>query len=216
MELDRALMQREKDITQKFDEEKDQVLKHQDEVVANAIQAQASGFHTSQLKQLEEETSRLKQIFEDEYNLKLALANHQNVQKTKQLIEDVEGIRTNVSSFQNIADELRENQLKSRELHSQSAALLGLENKLKSSEPLDHVVSALRARCKTNEVVVAALDSLQGVSVGIPTGPELKNRFKVVRKEVRKASLIPEFAPNFLGQAIGLRLFHGLLQAIRK
>lgn len=38
---------------------------------------------------------------------------------------------------------------------------------------------------------------------GVATIAELRSRFKIVRKEVRKASLIPEVVPKFLGQAVG-------------
>ena len=201
-------MIREKEILSKVEIEKEQLLKRQDEVVANAIQAQASGFHSSQKKEIEEETARLKQLFEDEYNLQLAVVKHQQIQKLKEIHEKINDVKASVDIYGRVADDIRNLQLQSKDLHAQSAALLVLDNQLQTSKPLGTVISSMKSLCKSNPLIGASLDSLSHDSIknGIPTTPELKNRFKVVRKEVRKASLIPEFAPNFLGHAIGSAL----------
>jgi MICOS complex subunit MIC60 len=146
--------------------------------------------------------------FEDSYNAQAALLKHAQVQELVRVTDALEQVKADVASFEGIVDTVNANQKAARELHLQTAAILALQELLAGSSPLGDVVPALKKRLSANELVVRTLDTLsaRGLSTGIATSAELRLRFKVVRKEVRKASLIPEFAPNFLGQAVGSAL----------
>merc|ERR1711871_1671459 len=57
-----------------------------------------------------------------------------------------------------------------------------------------------------------------GARVGIPTVADLRARFKVVRKEVLKAALIPENSHNFVGHMVGealAKLNTSVLEAVK-
>lgn len=208
VELDRALIQREKDVTAKYLAEKAAMEKKHEESVASAVKAQAAGFHESQVKQLEEETEKLKQAFTDEYNLQLSLMKNDQVKQLVRISDDMELIKAEIAEYRKVVDSITQVQRQTRDLNAESAAILGLEAALSTSTPLYSVVDALKKSYSDNELLVAALSAIptQGLKQGIPTLPELKLRFKVVRKEVRRASLIPDNVPNFLGQVVGTAL----------
>lgn len=207
-ELDRALVVHEKELMAAVNHDLADISRIKEEAVANAVQAQAAGFHLSVQKQLSEERESMHQQFEDHYNAQLATMKHAQVQELVRITDDLQAVRADVDSFESVVDTVNANQKASRELHLQTAAILALQDVLATSTPLGPVVPALKKRCADNELIVSALDTLSahGQRMGIPTAAELRLRFKVVRKEVRKASLIPEFAPNFLGQAVGSAL----------
>lgn len=188
-----------------MEDEKINLIKIKEEAVTNAIQAQAAGFHISVQKQLDIERKELEKLFSDEYSSKLAIMEHAHVHQLVTLSDEIEKVKTQVNSFDNVINIVNSNQLESRQLHTQTATLLGLQDVLTTSNPLNNVVLTLKRVCKDNELITQLLNTLSNKSLtnGVSTIPDLRARFKVVRKEVRKASLIPDFAPNFLGQAVG-------------
>lgn len=207
-ELDKALIDREKAVLANLEAEMDEARRGKEEAVASAVQAQAAGFHTSVQKQLEEEREVLRKQFEEEFGSQLAIMKHAHVQELVKVTDELDRIKSEVASFQNIVDTVNENQVSSRELHTMTAGVLALQDILQTSSTLRDVIPALKKTCGNNTLIMSTLNGLsaRALNNGVATSPELRMRFKVVRKEVRKASLIPEFAPNFLGQAVGSAL----------
>ena len=206
--MEKALVAREKQLMTSVSHDMADVTKLKEDAVSNAIQAQAAGFHLSVQKQLDAEREVMQKEFEDHFNAQVAMMKHAQVHELVRVTDALQEVKADVASFEGVVDTVNANQKAARELHLQTAAILALQDLLVTSTPLGKVVPALKKRCGSNELVVSALDTLseRGLNSGIATAAELRLRFKVVRKEVRKASLIPEFAPNFLGQAVGSAL----------
>ena len=63
----------------------------------------------------------------------------------------------------------------------------------------------MKEACNDDPLFTSVLSSLRSEALtdGIPTLPELRLRFKVVRNEVRKVALAPEAAPKLVGQIVG-------------
>lgn len=198
-------MNTEKELLTKMNEEKEALLKRHDDAILAAIQAQAAGFHLSQQKQLEEETEKIRKSYDEEFNYHLALIRHEQVKRLVNILDDIERSNASIRAFEHVAEDVLNTKQRSKELHAQSAMLLALETQMESREPLFRIVQKAKTSCGSNALVSAILAAIPVPVLhnGVPTLEDLRIRFRVVRKEVRKASLVPEYAPNFLGQLVG-------------
>ena len=115
-----------------------------------------------------------------------------------------------ISAFHVAADAMENTTHAAAKQHLNSAAILALEGALTTSRPFQAELAAARATAAKEDdaLINAIVDSIPAnvPSTGAPTLPELRARFAVVRKEVRKAAFAPTQAPTMIGQLIGSTL----------
>ena len=115
-----------------------------------------------------------------------------------------------ISAFHAAADAMENTTHASAKQHLNSAAILALEGALTSSRPFQTELAVARATAAKEDdaLISAVVDSIPThvPTTGAPTLPELRARFAVVRKEVRKAAFAPNQAPTMIGQLIGSTL----------
>ena len=203
--MEKALLQREKDILERVAVDNESMNKNIETAVASAVLAQATGFHASQQTQLDDQRQMMAKAFEEEYTAQLALVKHGQVQELLKVEEEIDQLKSQLAVYQQVVDDVSTARETCKKLHAQSAAVLCMDDVLHTSKPLSNCIESIKQACVGEELIMNAINTIpsRGAQKGIPTLPELRVRFKVVRKEVRKASLIPEYAPNFLGQMVG-------------
>lgn len=89
-------------------------------------------------------------------------------------------------------------------VHKLTAAVMALELKLGTPEPVYKELAALKKITAGDAVVEAVLTKLpEDVGRGVPTLPELQVRFARVRGAAREAAFVPESQPGLVGHIVG-------------
>ncbi|CAN0124888.1 unnamed protein product, partial [Hapterophycus canaliculatus] len=94
-------------------------------------------------------------------------------------------------------------------VHRVTHATLSLAERFASSAPIKKELDNLRRLAGGDELLEAAAGSIpqEAAAKGIPTIPQLKQRFGVVKAECRRAALVPEQAGNgMVGQLVASAL----------
>ena len=142
---------------------------------------------------------------EEDANIQVAQIKRDTAAKLLEHQNTVSKVETQLADINNVIDGRETLRMLSNSLHKQSAALLAFENALVGSSSLKNEIKAMKQACNDDPLFTSVLSSIrsEAISDGIPTLPELRLRFKVVRNEVRKVALAPEAAPKLVGQIVG-------------
>ena len=170
-----------------------------------ALKAQAETFSKSLDDALEQQKVAISRDAEESADIRVAQIRQETLSKLMEHQSNVSRVQTQLDNLNSVVEGRKDLRVLSGSLHKQSAALLALENALLSSKPLKTEIAALKAACKGDALFESVLSGIseESATKGIPTLPELRLRFKVVRNEVRKVALAPEAAPKLIGQMIG-------------
>lgn len=205
VEANKMLQARENDLFLEASRRSQELVLKQEESTNKTLRAQAEGFKAVLDSSLKQQEADLRAELAEEMNHNLAVLRESHVQQMLKLQADLSQIRAEVAAFHAAADAVSSSKVKSVTLHRHSAAVLSLENALKTSAPVGAELALVRASSDEDPLVVALIDSIPAAvgKAGAPTVPELKARFGVVRSEIRKLALQPEGLPAVVGAAVG-------------
>ena len=204
-ELIKAIYSKEKDLSVEFDRKLHTIQGNFELQLREALKSQADVFSRNLSQQLEGQKADILQQAEDDANIQVAQIKRDTAAKLLEHQNTVSKVETQLADINNVINSRETLRMLSNSLHKQSAALLAFENALVSSSPLSKEIVAMKEACKDDPLFTSVLSSIRpdAAKDGIPTLPELRLRFKVVRNEVRKVALSPEAAPKLMGQIVG-------------
>jgi mitofilin len=161
-------------------------------------------------KELHERTEGIRTDLQEQMNNHVAVLQESHVKELLELEHKLAALHGEVVAFNAAADATDATARAAARQHQNSSAVLALEGALASSKPFAAELAAVRATAAADDdaLTLAVVSSIPPTlpAQGAPTLPELRARFAVVRKEVRKAALAPENAPTMIGQLIGTAL----------
>merc|ERR1711871_1178745 len=204
-ELIKAIYSKEKDLSVEFDRKLHTIQGNFELQLREALKSQADVFSRNLSQQLEGQKADILQQAEEDANIQVAQIKRDTATKLLEHQNTVSKVETQLADINKVIDSRETLRMLSNSLHKQSAALLAFENALVSSSPLKKEITAMKAACNDDPLFSSVLSSIRPKAIedGIPTLPELRLRFKVVRNEVRKVALAPEAAPKLVGQIVG-------------
>ena len=204
-ELIKAIYSKEKDLSVEFDRKLHTIQGNFELQLREALKSQADVFSRNLSQQLEGQKADILQQAEEDANIQVAQIKRDTATKLLEHQNTVSKVETQLADINKVIDSRETLRMLSNSLHKQSAALLAFENALVSSSPLKKEITAMKEACNDDPLFTSVLSSLRSEALtdGIPTLPELRLRFKVVRNEVRKVALAPEAAPKLVGQIVG-------------
>ena len=173
--------------------------------IQEALRAQAEKFSSKLNEELKSQAFKIEKDLSDGFNLELAKLRQSSTESLISLQKDVSGLESQLSLVNNLIEDRSNTKILSGRLHQQTAALLALESALTKSKPIKKELLAIKEACAGDLLFESILSSIPPAAInqGVPTLPELRNRFKIVRNEVRKVALAPEAAPKLVGQIVG-------------
>ena len=205
VEANKQLHARENELFAEASRRSQDVILKQEESSNRTLRAQAEGFKSVLDDALKKQEAQLRAELTEEMNHSLALVREGHVQQMLKVQQDMASLQADIAAFHAAADALSNNKARTVNLHKQAAAVLNLESALRTSAPLSSALNAVRDASNGDALVMALLDSIPAAAArsGLPTLPELKARFAVVRGEVRKVALQPEGLPAVIGSVVG-------------
>lgn len=204
-EVKKALYAKEKDLAIEHSRSMHEAQGVFELQLQEALRAQAEHFSGVLREKLAAQEARVRKDCENGMNMVIAQVHQESIRRVTDLQEQVSAVESELSVLNDVVDSREETKVLSNSLHKQSAALLALESVLQLSGPGKAELAAMKAACKGDELFDTVLSSIPAAAAaeGIPTLPELRTRFKVVRNEMRKVALAPEAAPKLVGQILG-------------
>ena len=161
-------------------------------------------------KEIDEKAESIRTDLQDQMNHHVAVLRDSHVKELLEMEGKLASLQAEVAAFNAAADATDNTAKSASRQHQNSSAVLALEGALASSKPFLAELSAVRATAAADDdsLTLAIAESIPtAVSTsGAPTLAELRARFAVVRREVRKAALAPDQAPTIIGQLIGSTL----------
>lgn len=205
VEANKSLQARENGIFLEASRRNQEVIIKQEEMTNATLRAQAEGFKSAMDAALKKQEAELEAQYRDDMNHNLARLREGHVQQMMSVQGQISELQAQIAAFHSAAYAIGSSKVKSVNMHKHSAAVMTLENALKSSAPLGQYLSAVKDSCDSDPLVLAVLSSIPAevATRGAPTVSELKTRFGVVRSEVRKVALAPEGLPNVIGHVVG-------------
>ena len=205
VEANKQLHARENELFAEASRRSQDVILKQEESSNRTLRAQAEGFKSVLDDALKKQEAQIRAELTEEMNHSLALVREGHVQQMLKVQQDMASLQADIAAFHAAADALSNNKARTVNLHKHAAAVLNLESALRTSAPLSSALNAVRDASNGDALVLALLDSIPATAArsGLPTLPELKARFAVVRGEVRKVALQPEGLPAVIGSVVG-------------
>lgn len=205
VEANKALQARENGIFLEASRRNQEAIIKQEEMTNATLRAQAEGFKSAMDAALKKQETELEAQYRDDMNHNLARLREAHVQQMLSVQGQISELQAQIAAFHTAADAIGGSKVRSVNMHKHSAAVMTLENALKSSAPLGQLLAAVKESCDADPLVLAVLSSIPAevASRGAPTVSDLKTRFGVVRSEVRKVALAPEGLPNVIGHVVG-------------
>lgn len=144
-------------------------------------------------------------VFVDQLNHEVAVLRQGHVEALVATQNKIEAVLGHISALSEALHATHGRTVYSAQSHVEAAAVLALERAFASTAPLRAEVDALRGLCVGDELLSTLLDAIPtaALETGVPSTPDLRARFHVVRNEVRKNALAPANAPSVVGQAVG-------------
>jgi hypothetical protein len=135
VEANKMLQARENDLFLEASRRSQELVLKQEESTNKTLRAQAEGFKAVLDSSLKQQETDLRAELTEEMNHNLAVLRESHVQQMLKLQADLAQIRAEVAAFHAAADAVSSSKVKSVTLHKHSAAVLSLENALKTSAP---------------------------------------------------------------------------------
>lgn len=217
-ELDLALRQivldKEREAFESASKEAQELLSKYEGQFTDAIKAQADGFHATFEKDMKEELEVLQKDLQTQMDEQLQKVNKTHADHLHLIKPQIDTLSSSLSSFSDAVAAVTSASQQSKIQQTKSQSILVLDKLLSTSDHLS--LPNLREAITTevdelqklsgDELTRTVIGSLQSQGVlreGACSLSELQVRFAVMRDEMRKVALNPNFPDPFLGQLIG-------------
>ncbi|CAK9252488.1 unnamed protein product [Sphagnum jensenii] len=164
--------------------------------------------HKQSLKEaLDHQSLVLKEEFTIDLNNTVAQLKNDFIQQQLTLQQDLEKLHAQLKAFDSVVNSIDESTQKSTATHQESAALLAFEAALSTpSKSIKSEWDAVTQYAQNNPLLQAILRSIPKEiqdDVTPPSLQEIRYRYRIVRKEIRREALCPPNMKGFIGSAVG-------------
>jgi mitofilin len=204
----RLLNEKETVLTEEAKAEIQKAIAKADSDLEEALRTQSEKFKETLAEELSKQKEQMVREFRSSLFNQVAMML---MQQNSELIEwqgKLDEVATKLKGFDSAVEATESRRGVSAKLHHCTAALLSLEDALAISKPVGGQIQAIKKLFADDPTVLSLIESIPKrlSDSGALSTADLRERFKVVRTEMRKAALAPPAVPSIVGQFVGTAL----------
>jgi hypothetical protein len=211
-EMVKRLNLKEQTVTEEYTKLLKDTLAEKELQFERTIKTTVDDMNAKLIDELARQEKILKEDHQTELNNTIALLRDEHIRYQLKLQEEISSLHMQLKTYESMLDSIHSASTRSNSVHQSSAALLALEAAL--NDPMKPFKSEYNAAVKLaldeSPVIKSALDSIPKSIIDKNQSPpslqELRYRFRIVRKEMRREALSPPVLPGFLSSVVGTAL----------
>lgn len=210
--LQQTLLDKEKEAFQRATQEAKELLEKYEKQFQDAMKAQADGFQSSFDEKMASEAAKIKGELQVQVDEQVNKVNKSHSDHMLKVVPKLAELRCSLAAVSTSVSTVTDASQQSAEDQEVSNAILILEKLLVTADQNSSAYSsaikkeiATLSRLNKDELTKAVLASIPKtvISGGACSVEDLQVRFSVMRDEMRKVALNPDFPNKFLGQLVG-------------
>ena len=201
LEFKKKIVKREQELNEFAALEASKVVLKFDEQLRN----QADQWRATREEELAVHGAKLQEEFNSQMSSFMANVRNTHVKDQLETQANLQQIKGNLDAVHQCYDDIMNAKAKLDKMNQQAAAMLALEYALTTSRPIEKELSYFKSITSDDKLVTSLLNAIPSdvSKVGALSESDLRNRFTLVKNEVRRVSKVPEGVPAMVGYSIG-------------